>query len=141
MNREVATKFSSERNMAKNALGFSIKKSSGNRNAYRAKISGLNVKITGRPAVYSAKDLSPTGVGLSGSTGLREGAMLEVGLYFKGALVAGNLKARVMRATATFTGLLFINPDRRQADAVHALVLKEQKRQAELRKKEKLKKS
>lgn len=127
--------------MAKSPFNISFGNKSGGRQAYRAKISGLNVKVAGRPAVYAATDLSPTGVGLSGSTGMREGNMVEIGLYFKGAQVATSIKAKVVRATATFTGLIFIGLNRRQADAIHALVLKEQKRQAELRKTEKMKKS
>jgi len=125
----------------KSALGFSIKKNSGDRQAYRAQITGLHVKVAGRPAVYATKDISPTGVGLSGSTGMREGDVLEIGLYYKGGLVAGSVNARVVRAAPTFTGLVFFDLDRRQQDAIHALVLKEQKRQAELRKLDKLKKS
>ena len=120
---------------------ISIRKPSGDRKAYRAKIEGLHVKVAGRPAVYAAKDLSPTGVGLGGGTGMREGQLFEVNLFFKGALAASSLKTRVVRATATFTGLIFIDLDRRQADAVHAIVLVEQKRQAELRKRERIKKN
>ena len=123
-----------------NKLSISMKKPSGDRKAYRAKIEGLHVKVAGRPAVYAAKDLSPTGVGLDGCTGMREGQLYEVNLFFKGKLTASSLKTRVVRAASTFTGLLFIGLDRRQADAVHSIVLSEQKRQAELRKKERAKK-
>lgn len=121
-------------------LSISFGKKSGDRKTYRAQISGLHVKIAGRPAVYAAKDLSPSGVGLGGGIGMREGQDLTLNLFFKGALVVSDIKARVMRAAPTFTGLTFVAMSRRQADAVHAIVLEEQKRQAELRKKEKLKK-
>jgi len=126
--------------MGKKSMNIRFNKQTSNRKAYRAQISGLHVKVVGRPAVYAAKDLSPTGVGLAGGIGLREGKVLAVNLFYKGALVASEIKAHVVRAAATFTGLSFIDMSRRQADAVHALVLEEQKVQAELRKKEKLKK-
>lgn len=126
--------------MGKNQFDISFGAKGGNRQAYRAQISGLHVKLAGRAAVYSAKDLSPTGAGLAGSTGLRQGEMVEIGLYYKGKLIAAEITAKVVRATADFTGLLFINPNRRQADAIHALVLKEQKAQAEKRRQHKMKK-
>lgn len=121
--------------MFKNPFKVSVKQSSGNRAAYRAKISGLHVKVVGRPSVYSASDLSPTGLGLSGSTGMREGDVFVLSLYLKGRRVAADLQAKVVRVKSMFTGLVFINPDRRQMDALHALVLQEQKEQAEERKK------
>lgn len=126
--------------MAKNPFSICFGKKSGDRAAYRANISGLHVKVTGKPAVHVAKDLSPTGVGLGGGIGMREGQDLTINLFFKGTLVASNLKARVVRAAPTFTGLTFVGLDRRQTDAVHAIVLDEQKRQAAIRNKEKLKK-
>jgi len=124
--------------MTKNSLSISIGKKSGGRQAYRAKISDLHVKVEGRPAVYVAKDLSPTGVGLGSPIGMREGQNLNVSLFYKGKMVAMSLKARVVRAASAFTGLSFVGLDRRQADAVHAIVLEEQKRQAEARKGEKI---
>lgn len=126
--------------MAKNPFSISFSKNAGSRKAYRAHISGLHVKVAGRPAVYVARDLSPTGVGLGGFTGMRQDEVFEVGLYLKGARITGGLTAKVTRVTSDFTGLLFINPDRRQANAIHELVLAEQKRQAEERKKSKIKK-
>nr|WP_287413054.1 PilZ domain-containing protein [Pseudodesulfovibrio sp.] len=121
--------------MFKNPFKVSVKQSSGKRIAYRAKISGLHVKVVGRPSVYSVSDLSPTGLGLSGSTGMREGDVFVLSLYLKGKRVATDLHAKVVRAKQMFTGLVFVNPDRRQMDALHALVLEEQKEQAEERKK------
>ena len=120
-------------------MKISFGNKSGDRKAYRAKITGLHVKIAGKAAVYAAKDLSPSGVGLSGGIGLRKGDSFSVNLFYKGALVAGNLSSKVVRCAPSFTGLTFVNLDRRQTDAVHKLVLQEQKRQAEERKKDKLK--
>jgi len=120
-------------------MDISFKKDSGGRGAYRAKIEGLHVKIDGRPAVYAATDLSPTGVGLDGWTGMKKGQKFEVNLFFKGAMVVSSLKTSVVRVAGDFTGLLFVGLDRRQADAVHGLVLKEQKRQAEIRMKDRTK--
>nr|WP_321256162.1 PilZ domain-containing protein [uncultured Pseudodesulfovibrio sp.] len=121
--------------MFKNPFKVAVKQSSGKRAAYRAKISGLHVKVVGRLSVYSASDLSPTGLGLSGSTGVREGDVFVLSFYLKGKRVAADLQARVVRAKPLFTGLIFVNPDRRQMDALHTLVLEEQKEQAEERKK------
>lgn len=126
--------------MSKSSLSISFGKKSGDRKAYRAKISGLHVKIAGRPAVYVAKDISPSGLGLGGGIGMREGQELTLNLFHKGSMVASGLRARVMRAAPTFTGLTFVGLDRRQSDALHRIVLEEQKRQAELRRKDKLKK-
>jgi c-di-GMP-binding flagellar brake protein YcgR len=127
--------------MARNPFDISFGQPSGKREAYRASIPGLHVKVAGRPAVYSARDISPTGVGLSGSTAMREGERFEIGLYFKGTQVALGIRARVVRVASSFTGLVFEEMDRRSQDAVHELVLKEQKRQAEERKRDRLKKS
>ena len=127
--------------MAASPFNISFKQTSGKREAYRASIPGLHVKVVGRPAVYSAKDISPTGVGLAGSTGMREGDRFEVGLYYRGKPIATGIKAKVVRAAPTFTGLVFEDMDRRAQDAVHELVLEEQKRQAEERRKDRLKKS
>ncbi|QJB58218.1 PilZ domain-containing protein [Pseudodesulfovibrio sp. zrk46] len=121
--------------MVKNPFKISFgKKSEGDRQAYRAKIDGLHVKIDGRPAVYVAKDLSPSGVGIGCPIGKREGQSLTIHLFANGKMVASNLKARVVRAAPAFTGLTFFDLDRRQADTVHRIVLDEQKRQAEVRK-------
>lgn len=125
--------------MGKNPFNISFGKKNGDRQAYRAKISGLHVKIDGRPAVYAAKDLSPSGVGLGSPIGMREGQLLTVHLFYKGKMVAQNLNSKVVRAAQTFTGLSFVDLDRRQADAVHQIVLEEQKRQAESRKGERVK--
>ena len=125
--------------MAANPFSISFKSSSGKRAAYRATINGLHVKVAGRPAVYSATDLSPTGVGLSGSTGMRVGEKHELGLYHKGRRVAHNITARVVRVDSTFTGLAFEGLDRRAQNDVHQLVLDEQKRQAEVRRADRLK--
>lgn len=127
--------------MAASPFSISFNKTSGKRAAYRAVIPGLHVKVAGRAAVYSAKDISPTGVGLSGTTGMREGECFEVGLYHKGRSVATAIKARVVRCAPGFTGLVFEEMDRRAQDAVHELVLSEQKRQAEERRKDRLKQS
>ncbi len=120
--------------MGKNPFSLSFGKESGGRQAYRAKISDLHIKVVGRPLVYVAKDLSPSGVGLGGSSGMREGQDYTISLFRKGAMLATNLKTRVVRATPQFTGLIFVALSRQQADAVHRIVLDEQKRQAEERK-------
>jgi len=127
-----------ETNMGWNPFKISVKASSGKRGTYRAKISGLHVKVVGRPSVYPTTDLSPTGVGLKGSTGMREGKVFELGLFTGGKQIVSGLHARVVRATATFTALVFVDLDPRQSDAVHALVLSEQKRQADERKESRL---
>ena len=125
--------------MAANPFSISFKSSSGKRAAYRAAITGLHVKVTGRAAVYSTTDLSPTGVGLSGCTGMRVGEKYEIGLYHKGRRVAHNITARVVRVDSTFTGLAFEGLDRRAQNDVHRLVLEEQKRQAEARRSDRMK--
>lgn len=120
--------------MGKNPFNIKYTPTSGDRAAYRAKIPGLHVKIAGRPAVYAAKDISPTGVGIGCGIGKREGQFLTINFFYKGRLVVSDLKCQIVRTSASFTGLTFVTPNRRQADAIHALVLDEQKRQAELRK-------
>ncbi|BCS90202.1 PilZ domain-containing protein [Pseudodesulfovibrio sediminis] len=122
--------------MGNNSFSFSVKSNAGNRKAYRAKIDGLHVKVVGRPSVYSAVDLSPTGVGLNGAAGMREGRIFEISLFHKGKQLISGLQVRVIRATASFTGLVFVDLDPRQTDAVHALVLSEQKRQVDERNKD-----
>jgi len=116
-----------------NPFKLSIKSRAGRRKAYRARISGLHVKVVGRPGVYVASDLSPTGVGLKGSTGMREGKVLEISLFHKGRTAVSGIRARVVRATQTFTGLVFVDMPPCTTDAVHSLVLAEQKRQADER--------
>lgn len=127
--------------MAANPFSIKYTPSSGKRAAYRAQIEGLHVKVAGRPAVYSATDLSPTGVGISGGTGMRPGETYEIALYRKGQRVAHGITARVVRADSTFAGLAFEDLDGRARDAVHRLVLDCQKLQAEQRKADRLKKS
>lgn len=123
-----------EENVFKNLFKVSVKETSGKRATYRAKIDGLHVKVVGRPSVYAASDLSPTGVGLSGRTGMYEGEIYVLSLFLKGKRVAADLRAKVVRVAPTFTGLVFVTPDRRQTDSLHAIVLSEQKAQAEERK-------
>lgn len=122
--------------MGWNPFKISVRNTAGKRKTYRAKLAGLHVKVVGRPSVYTATDVSPTGLGLKGATGMRVGQVFEIGLYHKGLRVVEGINVRVVRVSDAFTGLLFVDMDARQEDAVHDLVLQEMKRQADARNKE-----
>lgn len=121
--------------MGWNPFKMSVRNTAGKRKTYRANVSGLHIKLVGRPTVYSARDISPTGLGINGATGLRVGQIIELGLFLKGSMVVSGIKGRVVRVSDAFTGLVFENTDPRKTDAIHALVLKELKRQADSRNK------
>lgn len=115
--------------MAKSALEVDYITPGNRRDMYRALPTDMVAKITGRPDVFPVRDISPRGLGLSGLMDVEIGDPLLLCLYQRGTMVAMDLIARVARKNKDITGLYFENLERRQVDAVHAIVLLIQKEQ------------
>lgn len=123
--------------MAKDPYAISFESSSGKREAFRARIPNVHVRINGRGDLIRVRDLSPTGMAIDMSRGLKEGMNFSVTLYQGKKTIAEGLHVRVMRKEIGFTGLAFGMLSREQQDAVHKFVLREQKRLADMRRADK----
>jgi hypothetical protein len=122
--------------MPSQSLDVRIQNTQGNREAYRTSIPGMHVQFMDSSQVHLCRDISPTGIGIENSPEMREGQEVRISLFYEGIVVASNLSARVVRVSPTQAGLSFVGLTRHQSNAVHAIVLEEQKRQVELRKQE-----
>ncbi|QGY40718.1 hypothetical protein GM415_11475 [Pseudodesulfovibrio cashew] len=115
--------------MREKSYTVQIESRSGNREAYRAGFSDLQLRIDDRSAPVAVINLSPVGVGLRRNVGMTQGQEAVVHLYRKGVLVIPDLAVRVARVSASATGLAFLGLTRKQTDEIHSVVLEEQKRQ------------
>ena len=113
----------------------SKKGDSGPRRAFRVEIPGLRAKLSGRPVSFAVRDLSATGIGLVMPKPLRTGSSVEVNLFRGNDLLLKALKVKVVRVGKGFVGCLFENLDRTQTDVLHEVVLVEQKKLADIKKK------
>lgn len=119
--------------MGKDPYAISFDSSSGKREAFRARIPNVQVRINGQGDLIQVRDLSPTGMALDMSRGLKVGMNFSVTLYQNRSVVAEGLHVRVIRKKIGFSGLAFGMLSREQQDKIHGLVLKEQKRLASIR--------
>jgi len=115
--------------MARSALELDYITQGNRRNMYRAMPTAMVAKVAGRPDVFPVRDISPRGLGLTGFMGVEIGDPVLLSLYQRGTMIAMDLIARVARKNNEITGLYFENLERRQVDAVHAIVLLIQKEQ------------
>ena len=119
--------------MVKDPYAISFDSSSGNREAFRARIPNVQVRVNGLGDLIRVRDLSPTGMALDMSCGFKVGMNFSVTLYQNRSMVAEGLHVRVVRKEVGFIGLVFGMLTREQQDTVHRFVLSEQKRLADMR--------
>lgn len=119
--------------MVKDPYAISFGSSNGKREAFRARIPNVHVRINGRGDLIRVRDLSPTGMALDMSRGFKIGMNFSVTLYQGRTMVVEGLHVRVVRKEIGFSGLEFGLLSREQQDAVHRFCLAEQKRLADMR--------
>lgn len=110
------------------------------RRAYRVEIPGLRAKLSGRPVSFAVRDLSATGIGLVMHKPLQVGSKVEVNLFRDSELLIKAMHVKVVRIGKGFVGCIFEGLDRAQTDTLHEVVLVEQKKLADIKKKTKEKK-
>jgi hypothetical protein len=117
--------------MARSALDINYGPSDNRREAFRAFVTDINVRIEGKSEVYPVRDISSAGLGIASVVGLEVGEPVLISLFQRGTIIAIDLITRVARVEDDAIGLYFDNLERRQLDAVHAIVLHIQKEQLE----------
>lgn len=129
--------------MFKKLFGIKVKETPDNKRAMaRVAIPGLEAKLEGKSVVFGVRDLSPSGIGLAGGlAGFREGMTIGLTLFHRGRLLLAGVQVKIMRIGKGFVGCHFLNLDRQGTRVMHELVLEEQKRQADIKKKEREKES
>jgi len=120
--------------MARSAFDIYYASSDNRREAFRAFVTDITVRIEGKPDVYPVHDISPTGLGVGSVVGLEVGEPVLISLFQGGTIIAIDFITRVARVEDDVIGLYFDNLERRQLDAVHAIVLHIQKEQLEQQK-------
>jgi hypothetical protein len=109
---------------------------SNKRGAVRVQVPGLRAKVLGRKSTYAVADLSHSGIALHrAGKDFRRGDTIQITLFKGGAMKATALKAQVVREFSGNVGCVFTALDRRQTKILHELVLEEQKKAADFKKK------
>ncbi len=109
------------------------------RRAYRVAIKDLNVTVHGKASTFTftVKDLSASGLGInSQAKAFQPGVMIRLDLCLGGETVVKEIVAKVVRTASGVVGCQFVNPSKAHETVLHELVLNEQKRQAQMRKKQ-----
>ena len=121
----------------KRLLG-AARKQSDRRQAFRVEVPGLVAKVTGRNVVFHVQDISALGLGLSDAGIMVRPDMLVELTLFRGAkmLVCG-VRARIVWTHGLAAGARFEDLSHEQADVLHEVVLVEQKKAADVKKKSK----
>lgn len=125
------------------ALGFSVeldKDSEGakKRKAFRISVKGLKVRCPKLGGILEATDISASGIGFKfEKPRIKGGVVLKLDIVYKKEIKAEKVECKVMRHEKGLVGCQFVNMDRHQDDAVHALVVIGQKEQADRRRKQK----
>lgn len=117
----------------KNSFDIHTETSSNKRQAFRVAVDDLVVRVHGHSDGYPAIDISPTGIGLGNNPAVEIGDLETLSLYRKGIVIAEKIAVRVVRIEESVTGFQFDALDRRQSNAIHAIVLDAQKREARRR--------
>jgi hypothetical protein len=120
------------------AFGVQIKeKKAERRKAFRVPISSMQAVLHGEETSFTVRDVSVVGIGLAaeGAEALKLGKTFLIDLMDEGSMVAEKMQAKVMRKQAAVVGLMFVDIRRRDEDTLYDIVLREQKRMAERRRK------
>jgi hypothetical protein len=118
------------------ALGFSISLKSEDakskkREALRIHVDNLFVHVSRLNKKFPVTDISATGLGFAfEKPRVKGGVELTMTIYLEGKIMAKDVRCKVMRHERGSVGCAFIDLDRAQDDAVHAIVLLGQKQQA-----------
>lgn len=118
------------------ALGFSISlknedAQSKKREALRIKVDNLFVHVSRLNRKYAVTDISATGLGFAfEKPRIKGGVELVMTIILDGKVAAKDVQCKVMRHERGSVGCVFVDLDRAQDDAVHAIVLRGQKEQA-----------
>lgn len=110
---------------------FSLPGGEGRRRAFRTRVPGLTVRVSGQGDTYEVKDLSATGLAIlmGQDGGFQEGDLLSVDLLLGGRLYVAGLPVRVVVIVDDIVaGCNFEELDRRQEARLDRLVLEVQKR-------------
>jgi len=129
--------------MFKKLFGIKAKETPDNKRAMaRVAIPGLEAKLEGKVQVFGVRDLSPSGIGLAGGlAAFRQGMTIGLTLFLRGRLLLSGVHVQIMRIGKGFVGCQFTNLDRQGIKVLHEVVLLEQKRLADIKKKEREKES
>jgi hypothetical protein len=133
--RKKSTKVSSAP-IDEKALGFSISlkqedAQSKKREALRIKVDNLFVHVSRLNKKYPVTDISATGLGFAfEKPRVKAGVELTMTIILDGQVKAKDVQCKVMRHERGSVGCAFVDLDRAQDDAVHAIVLLGQKQQA-----------
>jgi hypothetical protein len=133
--RKKSTKVSSAP-IDEKALGFSISlkqedAQSKKREALRIKVDNLFVHVSRLNKKYPVTDISATGLGFAfEKPRVKGGVELTMTIILDGQVKAKDVQCKVMRHVRGSVGCVFVDMDRAQDDAVHAIVLLGQKQQA-----------
>lgn len=125
------------------ALGFNIeldKDSEGakKRKAFRITVDGLKIRCDRLGGLLDAADISASGIGFKfAKPRIKGGAVIKLDIVYKNKIMAEAVECKVMRHEKGVVGCMFIDMDRHQEDAMHALVVIGQKEQADRRRKQK----
>lgn len=118
------------------ALGFSISLKSEDaqskkREALRIRVDNLFVHVSRLNKKYPVTDISATGLGFAfEKPRVKGGVELVMTIILDGKVAAKDVQCKVMRHERGSVGCVFVDLDRAQDDAVHAIVLRGQKEQA-----------
>ncbi|ADU62941.1 MAG: PilZ domain-containing protein [Pseudodesulfovibrio sp.] len=118
------------------ALGFSISlkgedAQSKKREALRIRVDNLFVHVSRLNKKYPVTDISATGLGFAfEKPRVKGGVELVMTIIVDGKVAAKDVQCKVMRHERGSVGCVFVDLDRAQDDAVHAIVLRGQKEQA-----------
>jgi len=118
------------------ALGFSISlktedAQSKKREALRIRVNNLFVHVSRLNKRYPVTDISATGLGFAfEKPRIKAGVDLVMTIILDGKVMAKDVQCKVRRHDRGSVGCAFVDLDRAQDDAVHAIVLRGQKEQA-----------
>jgi predicted NBD/HSP70 family sugar kinase len=109
-------------------LTFSFDKASGSaRQAYRARVPGLRVRVRATGSAFRAADISSGGVFLEDAQSLGAGCQIEVDVLIQDAVIVSGIRAEVARVLPDGAGLMFTGLTQRQEERLDKLVLEIQK--------------
>lgn len=107
------------------------------RAAFRVEIPLLRAKLSGKPVSVSVRDISATGISLNSvAKEFTPGNQVSVNLFMGAKLLITDLVIQVVRVGKGYVGGKFVKLSPQQADFLHALTLDEQKKLADIKKKD-----
>lgn len=112
-------------------------KNNDKRAAFRVEIPLLRAKLSGKPVSVSVRDISATGISLNSvAKEFSPGNQVAINLFMGAKLLVTDLVVEVVRVGKGYVGGRFVKLSPQQADFLHALTLDEQKKLADIKKKD-----